>query len=107
MSRALAACVATAFLVQPGQATLTVTAAPDQCAKATAMELWRKSPGPIEHGSDQPSETFSTALPLLGRGSIATTFTRIVREPVGPECRWPLSDLPDGEYVALLVRPDG
>jgi hypothetical protein len=108
MSRALVACVATSLLLQSGQATLTVTALPDQCAKATAMELWRKSFEDIPHRSDQPQEVIGWGTPLLGRGTVIQVwFTRIQREPVGSECRWSFSDLPDGDYVALLERPDG
>lgn len=108
MLRALLACVATTLLFQQGQTALTVSAAPDQCAKATAMELWRKSDQPIAHGSDQPEESGSWGTPLLGRGfALHVVFTRVAREPVRSECRWTYPELPDGDYVARLVRPDG
>ena len=107
MSRAFAACIATTLLLRSGQTTLTVTAVPDQCANATAMELWRKSFEPIPHRSDQPYEMFFWGTSLLGRGAIKVWFLRSEREPVGPECRWSFSDLPDGEYVALLTGPGG
>lgn len=108
VSRTLALCAATILLSQAGQTTLTVTAVPNQCAKATAMELWRKSFQPISHDSDQPYEMFSWGTPLLGRGfAVKVWFTRVEREPVGPECRWSFANLPDGDYVARLVRSDG
>jgi hypothetical protein len=108
MFRALVLCVATTLLVQSGQATLTVTAVPDQCAKATAMELWRKSSEEIPRSFDQPYEAGGWSNPLLGRGAVLNVWLiRIEREPVGADCRWAFPDVREGEYVARLVRPDG
>lgn len=70
MFRALAACVATILPLQSGQATLTVTSIPDQCTKATGMELWRTSRQPIAHRDDQPQESFGFGIPALGGGMI-------------------------------------
>ncbi|HEY3884320.1 MAG TPA: carboxypeptidase-like regulatory domain-containing protein [Vicinamibacterales bacterium] len=72
------------------------------------MELWRKSSEPIPHGSDQPYEAGFWGTRLLGHGALLHVwFTRIEREPVGGDCRWSVSDLPHGDYVARLVRSDG
>ena len=61
----------------------------------------------MPQGSNQPSEWFGRSIPLLGRGAIGFWFTRIEREPVGTDCRWTFPEVPDGDYVARLVRPDG
>lgn len=71
------------------------------------MEVWRKSSEPIPHPADQPEEMVAQGAPLLGRGSIEMWLTRVAQHSVGSDCRWTFSDLPDGDYIALLVRPDG
>ncbi len=83
-------------------AALTVTSAPDQCAKATAMELWRKSSERIPDRAGHSYERFE-----LGPNAVHAWFTRINREPISSECRWMFSDLEPGNYIALLVRLDG
>jgi hypothetical protein len=93
--------------VQMGTGGATVTGDPGQCASAISVQLWtltrsRFSPRVV------PTDRYVlwTGLsPTGGPLSVAVSF--VTAQMAEGRCEWTFRALPAGEYVALIVTPDG
>ena len=86
---------------------VTIAADQKQCALSASVQVWRFS-NSREARFPGPSEAIVIAEPLAGlRGVVSAFVTFVDGQRVTESCRWTFNDLPDGEYVAFLLRPDG
>jgi hypothetical protein len=78
-----------------------------QCALSSSIQVWRFSYD-REARFAGPSESISITEPIEGGRTVGRAFVTFVDGGnMNESCRWTFSGLPDGEYVAFLLRPDG
>jgi hypothetical protein len=86
---------------------VTIAGNPKQCALSASVQVWRFSYRQ-EARFPGPSEAIVISEPVARGRIVARAFVTFVDgEPVTESCRWTFKGLPDGEYVAFLLRPDG
>jgi hypothetical protein len=78
-----------------------------QCALSSSIQVWRFSYGG-ESRFTGPSESITIAEPIDGGRIVGRAFVTFADgQAMNESCRWTFAGLPDGEYVAFLLRPDG
>jgi hypothetical protein len=86
---------------------VTVIADPEQCARATSVQIWIRTffPNAPPPGRTE-TYTVRTGLSPFG-GPITSHVTFVAGEVTRGSCEWSFSGLAEGHYVAILHRADG
>jgi hypothetical protein len=78
-----------------------------QCALSSSIQVWRFSYA-RESRFSGPSEAIIITEPIEGGRVVGRAFVTFVDgQRMNESCRWTFIGLPEGEYVAFLLRPDG